>query len=207
MATLDAKYRDILPDMVKDLPFGPLSEDESASITSVLVKNVRKSKKTKIGKNGLYLGEEASISRWWLNRDPPTSPCDSAEAREDAIRLAVLEQRARETQMQIILALEVLALESPSKAPSAGGNPIGRITQGNEGSQVKKKKAKKPQDLITLLDLLVDRLTIWQSMSVDEDKTSKEGKNPCSQNSSNPAVRTSSGDHLQQFCVDIVLPL
>ena len=204
---MDAKYRETVPSMVKDLPFGPLSEDESASTANALVKKIRKTKKTKIGKNGLYPGEEASITRWWLSRDAPAAACDSADARDNATRLALLEQRARETQLQVILALEVLALEASTIEPSVEKNTMRTVTEGVGESQEKRKKAKKPQDLIMLLDLLVDRLTIWQSMNMDEDKTSKKGMPPSSQHPVKSIDKTSNSDHLQQFCVDVVLPL
>ena len=204
---MDAKYRETIPSMVKDLPFGPLSEDESASITNALVKKIRKSKKTKVGKNGLYPGEEASITRWWLSRDVPASACDSADVRENATRLALLEQRARETQLQTILALEVLALEAYTIGSSIDQNTMGTVPESVGESQQKRKKAKKPQDLLMLLDLLVDRLTIWQSMNMDEDKTSKKGDTSASQHPVKSVDKTSSSDHLQQFCVDVVLPL
>ena len=204
---MDAKYRETIPSMVKDLPFGPLSEDECSSTTNALVKKIRKSKKTKIGKNGLYPGEEASITRWWLSRDAPTTACDSADARENATKLALLEQRARETQLQIILALEVLALEASTIGPSIEQSTMGIVPEGVGESQQKRKKTKKPQDLVMLLDLLVDRLTIWQSMNMDENKTSKRGETPYSQHPVKSVDKTSNSDHLQQFCVDVVLPL
>ena len=204
---MDAKYRETIPNMVKDLPFGPMSENESASITDALVKKIRKSKKTKIGKNGLYSGEEASITRWWLSRDPPIAACDSADARDNATRLTLLEQRARETQLQVILALEVLALEASTIGPFVENNKTRTVTEGVGESQGKRKKVKKPQDLIMLLDLLVDRLTIWQSMNMDEDKSSKKGETTSSQHPVISIDKTSNSDHLQQFCIDVVLPL
>ena len=204
---MDAKYRETIPNMVKDLPFGPMSENESASITDALVKKIRKSKKTKIGKNGLYPGEEASITRWWLSRDAPAAACDSADARDNATMLTLLEQRARETQLQVILALEVLALEASTIGPSVENNTMKNATEGIGESQEKRKKVKKPQDLIMLLDLLVDRLTIWQSMNMDEDKTSKKGETTSSQHPVISIDKNSNSDHLQQFCVDVVLPL
>ena len=204
---MDNKYRETIPSIVKDLPFGPLSEDESASITNALVKKTRKSKKTKVGKNGLYPGEEASITRWWLTRDAPATACDSADVRDNATRLALLKQRARETQMQIILALEVLAQEAATTGTSIEQNTTKIVPEGAGESQQRRKKTKKPQDLVMLLDLLVDRLTIWQSMNMDEDKTSKRENTPSSQHPVKSVDKTSNSDHLQQFCVDVVLPL
>ena len=207
MATMDNKYRETLPGVIKDLPFEPLSEDESASVIATLSNKVRKSKKNKVGKNGLYPGEEVNITRWWLGRNATSAPCDSSEAREDSTKAIVLEQRARETQMQIIVALEVLALEACQLVPSTEQNVTEQIIEEDEDLRRKKKKQTKPQDLHTLLDLLIDRLCIWQSMSTDEGKASNKGERPPSQHATKLVEKTISSDRLRQFCVDVILPL
>ena len=206
LTVMDTKYRETLPALVKDLPFGPLSEDEGATVVATLSKKVRKSKKTKVGKNGLYPGEEVSVTRWWLARDRPSTACDLSDAREEETRAVLLEQRARETQMQIILALEVLALEAPSTTPSIEQNAKELLAQRDEESQ-KKKKPKKLQDLHMFLDLLVDRLCIWQSMSTDEEKASSKGKEPAPHHAADAVDESTVSGHLRQFCVDVVLPL
>lgn len=167
----------------------------------------RRSKKPSVGKNGLYPGEEANIARWWLSRDLSSVACDSADAREEATRSAVLGQRARETQMQIVLSLETLALESAAASQQVENLPPTDHIQGDDGAQKKKKNLKKPQDLSVLLDLLVDRLCIWQSMSVDETKTSNGEDRPVSPHGAKPTAKVVGSDHLRQFCVDVVLPL
>lgn len=204
---MDTKYREALPDLVKELPFESLSDDERATVIETMSKKTRKSKKTNLGKNGLYPGEEANIARWWLSRDLSSIACDSTNAREEANRSAVLEQRARETQMQIILSLETLALESVSAVQSAGKLCSPALIKENDSSVEKKKKAKKPQDLNMVLDLLVDRLCIWQSMSVDETKISSSEDRPTSQQGANSTAKAAGSDHLRQFCIDVVLPL
>lgn len=207
LATMDIKYRETLPDLVKGFPFDSLSDDECTAVVGTISKKARRSKKPNVGKNGLYPGEEVKIARWWLSRDLSSIACDSADAREEATRSAVLEQRARETQMQVILSLETLALES-----LAISQPVEKLLptdpiEGDDGSQnKKKKKSKKPQDLTMLLDLLVDRLCIWQSMSMDETKTSNGEDRPKSQHGAKPIAKVADNDHLRQFCVDVVLP-
>ena len=172
-------------------------------------KKIRKSKRINVGKNGLYPGEEAKVAQWWLSKDLSAVACDSADAREEATRSAVLEQRARETQLQIILSLETLALESLATSQPLENLPLTDFIEGDDGSQkkMKKKPAKKPQDLGMLLDLLVDRLCIWQSMSVDETKIPNGEDRPASQHGVITAAKSAGRDHLRQFCVDIVLPL
>jgi hypothetical protein len=203
---MDTKYRETLPALVKDLPLGSLSEDEGATVVATLSKKVRKSKKAKVGKTGLYPGEEVSVTRWWLARDRPSAACDLSDAREEETRAVLLEQRARETLMQIILALEVLALEAPSITPSIEQDAKEIFIHRDEESQ-RKKKPKKLQDLNTFLDLLVDRLCIWQSMSTDEDKASSKGKKPTTQHAADAVDKSTTSGHLRQFCVDVVLPL
>ena len=205
---MDTKYRKVLPELIIGLPFDSLSDDECKMVIETIGKRTRKSKKTNVGKNGLHPGEEANIARWWLSGGFSSIACDPANIKEEATRAAVLEQRARETQMQIILSLETLALESLATSQAVENLAPTDSIEGDDGPQNKnKKKPKKPQDLSTLLDLLVDRLCIWQSMSVDETKTSNAEDRPESQHGATIAAKAAGSDHLRQFCVDVVLPL
>ena len=207
LATMDIKYREALPEVVKGLPFDLHSDDECTNVIGTVSKRTRKSKKSNVGKNGLYVGEEVNIAQWWLGRDLSSVVCDSVDAKEEAVRSAVLEQRARETQMQIILSLEILALESLATSQPVENLPPMESIGGDDGSQKRKKKSKKPQDLSMLLDLLVDRLCIWQSMTVDEMKTSNGENRSACQPAAKSTANMAGRDHLRQFCVDVVLPL
>lgn len=204
---MDTKYRETLPDLIKDLPFGILSEDEGEPVIAAISKKFRKSKKMAIGKNGLYPGEELNIARWWLSRDVSSMACDTAEAREEVTRTALLEQRAKETQMQIILVLETLSLEASAPVLSGEQDLPQQIAPKDEVSQKKTKKPKKQQNLVMLLDLLADRLSIWQSMSVDEANNNDEKKPPSPRTSTNFADNSTGNRPLRQFCVDVLLPL
>ena len=207
---MDTKYRETLPDLIKEFPFDTLSDEESTAVVDTISKKARRSKKPNVGKNGLYPGEEANIARWWLSRDLSLVACDSANAREEATKSAILQQRNRETQMQIVLSLETLALESAATSHAVEKIiPPGNPEEGEDSPHNKKpkKKAKKAQDLSILLDLLVDRLCIWQSMSTDVAKTSKGEDKPTSQHGARTTTKGPDNDHLRQFCVDVVLPL
>ena len=205
---MDIKYRETLPELVKGFPFEPPSDEECTSVIDSITKKTRRSKKPNIGRNGLYPGEEASIARWWLGRDTSSVACDSTGAKQEATNSAVLEQRARETQMQIVLSLETLALESVVASHAVEKPLLMNTIEGEDDSQNKKmKKAKKPQDLSMLLDLLIDRLCIWQSMGVDDTKTLNGEDGPTSQHETKATVKPVGSDHLRQFCVDVVLPL
>ena len=206
---MDTKYREALPGLIRELPFESPADDECTALIETVRKRSRRSKKISIGKNGLYPGEDAKIARWWLTRDLSSAACDALDGREEATRSAVLEQKARETQLQIILSLETLALESLATGQPVENLPKTDFTTVDEGSQNKKKnkKLKKAQDLSMLLDLLVDRLCIWQSMSRDEMKTPDGEERLASQHGENLKAKTVGRDHLRQFCIDVVLPL
>ena len=200
---MDKKYREALPTLVKDLPTSVLTEDEISAIISSQGRKNRKSKKGKIGKDGLYSGEEASITRWWLSRDKPSMTVGSSDGEDEAIRTILLDQRARETQLQIILVLETLALEASIPEPIPNQGSFQDRSRDHESSQTKKPKSKKTQDLNTLLDLLIDRLCIWQSMDINEGK----GPRPVEASATAEGVKASDNVHLRNFCVDVVLPL
>ena len=204
---MDIKYRETLPGLIKGLPFEHLSEDDGESIVTALSKKIRKSRKTKIGKNGLYPREELDIARWWLSRDISATACDTVETREEATRVALLEQRAKETQMQIILVLEILALEVSIPAISMKEIVSETAIHEDMGPDRKTRKARKQQDLNILLDLLIDRLCIWHSMSVDEGNHVDKERKPTSSAGAQIGVVATDRDHLRQFCVDVVLPL
>ncbi len=203
-ATMDKKYKDAIPSIIKTLPADTLAEDDVTTVVAELQKKLRKTKKLKISKNGLYPGEELNISRWWLSRDALALSSDSQDSTEDSMRASLLELRARETQMQIIFMLEALALEASAPAVGVENTVINDPSQWeNEASQTKTRKVKKPQDLNVLLDLFVDRLCIWQSMRMDDSNLNKTA-------GAQPSTNDYSGigtDALKSFCVDVVLPL
>ena len=203
LSVMDKKYREALPSIVKELPFSVLPEDEIPAILSLHGKKIRKSKMGKVRKDGLYPGEEASITRWWLSIDKPSMTTDSSDGKEDATRALLLEQRARETQLQIILVLETLALESSTPSRTNDQEISQDNTQEEESVRPPKSKSKKPQDLNTLLDLLVDRLCIWQSMNIDDGKEARTAGASGSQQ----GRKASDKVHLRDFCVDVILPL
>lgn len=204
---MDIKYRETLPNVVKILPFSALSDDEGLSLIAGIGKKARKSKKVKLGKNGLYPGEESSITRWWLSRDTTDIDCDSADAREESTKAALLEQRAREAQLQIILVLETLSLECFATDLPTTYDLSGEQVEKDVNAQKIPKKSKKRQDLRTLLDLLADRLCIWQSMTIEQASASGSVDRPPSQHVPPATPAIGSSDHLRQFCIDVILPL
>lgn len=202
LPTMDKKYKETLPNIVKELPIGVFSDDEN--ITATFRKKTRKKKSSKIGKDGLYPEEEVSVIRWWLDRRNSVDGDDSSENREERVRIRMAEQRARETQLQIILLLETLALEA-SNLEKASENDL-MVVEGRHSS-CKKQKGKKLYDLNVLLDLQIDRLCIWQSMSIGEASPSTHEGNTDSQATLRVSYEGRRCDVLRDFCVDVVLPL
>ena len=202
---MDKKYRETLPELVKDFPFTLLSDGESASVIETVQKKSRKSKKDRVNRNGLYAGEDVTVARWWLSRDISGISCDSSDAQKESKERAIHEQRAREAQLQIILLLETLALEANAVLAREESAQMGNFDQEQEGGTTKAKKSKKPRILRTLLDLLADRLCIWQSMSVEVEKPSANEKMQPS--SLEKRFEDLGDDHLRQFCIDVIIPL
>lgn len=206
LSLLDKKYREALPNLITDLPHSNMSEDERNEVMTKCRKNSRKSKKEKIGKNGLYPQEEVDVLNWWLDHVASAPACESSEVMAEATKLVLLEQKTRETFLQIILALEVLALETVLPIEFVEydrGKDFGKAEPSR-----KKQNSKKAQDLSLLLDLSIDRLCIWQSMAVenvDSSKTMNESGRATSDHGLSSKKQDS--NHLRDFCVDVVLPL
>ena len=201
---MDKKYRETVPTAIKELPFDLASDEDGASLLASMSKR-RKKNSARIGKNGLYAGEEVNVARWWMRKDLSEVACDVPEAREDYVRNTLLEQRSRETQLQVILVLETLALESTA---SRTLNPNGAADEEESSAQAGDQmggKVKKTQNLDKLLDLLIDRLSIWQSMVTEDPKTSKD-ENKMVQHRQSPAKPRPKTNQLNQFCVDVVIP-
>ena len=200
LALMDKKYKDALPGILSALPAGTVSEDDIVTVVASLEKKGRKAKKDKVGKDGLYPGEQANIARWWMSRHDASPELSSPNTGQEEINSALLEQRARETQIQIILILETMALESTVPQPSSSVDHVNETVDNRSHTQTKKRKTERPLDLATLLDILVDRLSIWHSMRNEDGK-------PLADDSHSEVRAIENADHLKSFCVDVVLPL
>ena len=203
---LDKKYRETIPDLVKKFPMAALSDDENGIAVEALCKKPRKSKKYTAGKNGLYPDEELNIARWWVSRKTATDTQDTVSCGEDLIKARISMQKAREIQLQIILILETLALELSTPEISVEGVDSQALGEDHQNPNPKQ-KLKKPKDLNTILDLLVDKLSIWQSMNFDEAEISSIENIEVTQKRRNGTDQSSRGNSLRDFCVDVVIPL
>jgi DNA replication regulator SLD3 len=160
-STSDKKYRDKLPELLKDLPSQHPDDNPAA-------KKKRRKKKVKPDKYGLLPEEAEFFAKWWY-QDESSAPSD--ETAEQTLKRKSRQLRTRETFMQVVLVLEILSLEA--------------LPEFKLQEQAPQPKSKKNDTITTSLELLVDKLCIWHSLhSADllgdapkPDKTAKDGAN------------------------------
>jgi hypothetical protein len=176
MKKMDIKYRNSVPEIVRNLVLDTVDPP---------VRSKRRRRKKKLGKNGLYDDENEYISRWWRSRtvvDPQTGKQDTMDGE---LRRSAADLRIRETQLQILLILETLAVEltMPKIAEPA------------------QSRRKKDQDLGTLLELLFDRLCIWHAVSLDD--ICENGKES---DRAETVGKENDNDKLKEFWMEVILP-
>lgn len=202
---IDKKYRETIPGILTKMK---ILTQESESGAPKHKKG--KAKKPKLGKDGLYPGEVDHIKRWWTSNQPVSSEDDektlAAKAIEQKYHISCL--RRRETQLQMILILEILALEPLVLARGAECQLPGMesLTASREASQEPSIKKRNKHNLPVLLDVHADRLCIWQSTTSDEVKAVAESQVPTEGHEGEQLERANS-DPLRDFCVDIIVPL
>ncbi|KAF5000661.1 hypothetical protein FGRMN_1594 [Fusarium graminum] len=196
---IDKKYRESIPGLIKHLKTVVDSSDEGR-------KKKRRPRKMKIGKDGLYPHEETYIKRWW-NTNKPELKEDETDVPAQQIRSLTSMLRTRETQLQMIIILEILALTplKPTDDMEDGQLPTlpGAIeSQGDMAPPSAKKRNK--HNLPVLVDVHADRLTIWQSTASDEQLLLEDSQ--VSQALDGQSQQKSSSEPLKDFCVDIIVP-
>ena len=208
LPSFDQKYQGALPEIIQKLPAGSISDGEQAHIIAPFEANARKAKRKKVGKDGLFPGEEEYVAKWWITKDRHITSDGPSNTRDQDIKVSLSEQRAREMQLQLILILEILALETPTLGNGTDGNPTSSNKDSHEiRSQEKAKKSKKPHDLRNLLGVLIDRLKIWQSMTIDEGKVIRDDTEFSVGQARNRGDRNPGSNQLCDFCAEVVIPL
>ncbi|KAL8666597.1 MAG: hypothetical protein Q9202_001395 [Teloschistes flavicans] len=198
---LDKKYRDTVPALLMEFPKMILSEDERTEVVAKYQKNHRRSTKGKIRKNGLCPQEDVDVLQWWLDCKDYLSDCETPELKAETITSLVFEQRTRETKLQIILILEIMALEKTQSLPA-----VQLVTEAEgHDAVVPQRKRGKGQGLDLLLDLSLDRLCIWQSMTT-EDNISRDAREAGPRLGETSNGKMQDFNHLHEFCVDVVMP-
>ncbi|KAF2266912.1 hypothetical protein CC78DRAFT_531340 [Lojkania enalia] len=194
----DKKYREKLPDVIRSIPLSCYSDDDAVDGAS---KTRKLKQKLKLSREGVYPQERDVIKKWWMS-ELPNLEIHGEETLEQRIKRRIGDLRVRETLGQMILMLEILALEALSayKEPLEDVQTHNAETQSLADTQAKPKKRKRKLDDIKLqLDLLLDKLCIWQS--VDQDEIFDFDAIP-----SHTGEGPSGKDRLQSFCVEVIVP-
>ncbi|KAK4154615.1 DNA replication regulator SLD3-domain-containing protein [Chaetomidium leptoderma] len=199
---IDKKYRETIPEIVAKMKTLVQESETGASKPKK-----RKPKKPKLGKDGLYPGEVDHIKRWWTSRQPVSSADDEKTLTTTEHKYHISCLRRRETQLQMILILEILALEPLALAKGTECQLPGMESQvaSREVSQEPSTRKRNKHNLPVLLDVHADRLCIWQSTTLDEVKAVAESQLPTEGHEGETPERANS-DPLRDFCVDIVVP-
>ncbi|KAJ5950991.1 DNA replication regulator Sld3 [Penicillium vulpinum] len=192
---MDLKYRETLPFVIRDAVLA-LSDDGAKS-------KKRKSKKKKMGKNGLYPEEEGFIHRWWKDRILDGSSTQEA-AREAESKKQISDLRLRETQLQILLILEVMVLEMTIASAEKNSTNKEKDVNG-EQSTPKKARAKKATDLNVLLELHLDRMCIWHAVTMEETSASDTAK-ASSFSDNHLSGKKVESDAVRDFCTEVIIP-
>jgi DNA replication regulator SLD3 len=207
---VDKKYKDGVPNILSSLmPDGSMEDGHK---TPQKVKKL-KSKKSKPSKNGLYPAENAYLCQWWGSYDTDADKDAPGVSKEEVKRKRVAQLRIREMQLQMIVILETLALQSLATPPTdqSGELPsIGQINDRSDGKTLIYSKSKKNLDLTALIEVNIDRLCIWQSLAAEDGSTiSKlDGSSNIGLKSSGMASTLDhAADILREFCVEVIVPL
>ncbi|QPH01037.1 hypothetical protein C2857_005229 [Epichloe festucae Fl1] len=198
---IDKKYRETIPEVIGKMKAFVDSSDEGG-------KKKRKPRKMKLGKDSLYPLEDESIRKWWnTNKPEPTGHDMNISPSQLKSHVSML--RTRETQLQMILILEILALEPLSNVREAAESNLptlpGAESQLPEPSMAPPAKKRNKHNLPVLVDVHADRLTIWQSTASDEQLMMSDSQ-PAQASADGQVQQKASSEPLKDFCVDVIVP-
>lgn len=202
---IDKKYRETVPALVLQMKAVVDSSDETP-------KRKRKPRKMKLGKDGLYPLEAESIRTWWHANKPELQE-DAVTISKPQINTHVSLLRSRETQLQMILILEILALEkfkASEEAPDSNLPTLPGFADAADGAMAPPPppaKKRNKHNLPMLVDIHADRLTIWQSTATDELLLLEDSQSSLAHATTMSTDSKTSSEPLKDFCVDIILPL
>lgn len=199
---IDKKYRSTLPELVNNMKILVESSDDGEAKPMR-----RRLKKMKLGKDGLYPGETDHI-KWWWRANKPRIGDDDATVNPQETNYHITHLRTRETQLQMVIILEILALEAVRPAENADDSQLPGMPAEDEPKSTvdppPKKRSK--HNYPTLVDIHADRLCIWQSTTLDEMKMIAAESQANNGTEGQKPDRVDS-DPLKDFCMDILLPL
>lgn len=202
---IDKKYKETVPKLVDEMKVLVEASGEEGSSKP----KRRKSKKMKLGKDGLWTSEVDHLKKWWKLNKPRVPEDGDSLINPQEVKYHISCLRTRETQLQMIILFEILALEAVRPAEDAQDSqlpsmPMEKPSREKPVDPAPKKKDK--HDFSLLLNLHADRMSIWQSTALDEiEMMAAEAQAKSGQQLQKPGRINS--DPLKDFCIDIIVPL
>jgi DNA replication regulator SLD3 len=198
---IDTKYRQTIPTIIANMKPGHDTSDEERK------RPKKRSKKPKVGKDGLYPMEAEHVERWWTVQKAELLG-EEGTISQQQIKSHLDLLRTRETELQMIIIFEILALEplrsaddeEDSQLPGLPGKSV------SPGIMAPPPKKRNRHNLPVLVDVHADRLCIWHSTASDELRL-LEGTQGASQAGEAQSAKKASSEPLRDFCVDIIMPL
>ncbi|KAI6353488.1 hypothetical protein MCOR25_008975 [Pyricularia grisea] len=194
--SIDKKYLSTIPNMLDQMKRLVDSSDDGGEKV-----RKKKSKKFKLGKNGLYSNEDEDVRKWWSATKPELKD-DEVSVQPQHMRYHISCLRRRETLLQMILIMEILALEAarppenPADVQLPGLDTVPTAVVAETGGH---KKKRNKHNYPVLLDVHADRLCIWESITLDEVKALAESQ-------THEDEAEVSDKPLRDFCTDIIVP-
>ena len=206
---IDRKYSDGIPSCVSLMDVQDHSANDGKHGEGKDKKR-KTTKKKRPGKNGLYPLEDNMIRKYWETLEDEAEPGPHGSSREETNKIRITQLRARETQLQMMLILEILALQplGSTTADVDGLLPTAFSLGGDLQGKEDEVKSKTLEPLTTLIDVHIDRLCIWQDFAAEA--TNSPPGDPQSgvanrNTSSNFLMHTD--NTLRDFCVEVIGPL
>ncbi|KAI0999810.1 hypothetical protein K3495_g8388 [Podosphaera aphanis] len=203
-ALIDKKYREGIPSCIELVD---AQEDYSDGEADTRNDRKKKSKKKlKLGKNGLFPGEDILIRKWWISYKENIDFEVPGSAKDMLFKAHISQLRIRETQLQMILILEVLALH-PLALPERC-DKLKNTSVSNDLKPIKQKLTLKDSGhLANLIDIHIDRLCIWETVALDSLHISGHESQKLFEISHESIAREKPDENLlRDFYVEVIMP-
>ena len=206
-AKIDKKYANAVPELIKEIPPGLTAADEDGQLKTAFGDKIKRSKRRKkVNPDGFFPGEEDYIIRWWVDLENTEAEGSANGTQEQRIRAACSRQKPREMQLQVILILEMLALElrASKDCPEPTDNDA---EASNPTSQQAVKKNTKPTDHSKVLEVLLEKLQIWETTSQESFDFGKNSSSASATMKEKGKAVSPNSYSLRNFCTEVIMPL
>lgn len=200
---IDKKYKETIPKLIGEMKLLAESSEEHGRKPKR-----RKAAKMKLGKDGMWTGEIEQVKRWWTANKLDVGDDDDTSFNPKEVKYHISCLRTRETQLQMIILLEVLALEAMAPVQDTQDPQLPGMRAEDQPKETVEATPKKKDkhNYPALLNLHADRMSIWQTTLLEEMKMiAAEAQAKSGQQPHKPDRADS--DPSKDFCIDIVVPL